>query len=294
MQRSLVQFPDNSKKWARVALRILPCLSIFFCIVLWSAQASGNGQTSSSADHDLRFEVATIKVHNANAPSLQGVQIDPGGRVRIVGVPFKTLARIALNQPFWAISGGDAWVEKTNYDVEAVPPENLYASITDLRHTWYTIDDPRLRQMLTALLIDRFHMQFHRETKIRAVYLLERSDRPLRLATSEHERRDDRGELIDTGFGSIGLAGNWDITDASMAQLANFASEFILHTPVKDATHLEGYFHYTSSMTVDMSEPDADASSFMAFISEVGLRLKKSQGPVETVVIDHAEKPSEN
>jgi len=291
--RSLVQLPDHSKKSARVALRVLIWLPILLCSALLPARALQDGPTSSSAGGDLRFEVATIKVHDPKAQSLQGVQIDPGGRVHIIGVDFKTLAKIALNRPYWAISGGEASMEKVNYDVEAVPPEGLRASLTDLRHTWYTIDDARLRQMLTALLVDRFHLEFHRETKIRTVYLLERSDKAPRLAPSEHVRRDDGGELVDPGFGSIGLAGSWAI-DASMKQLANFASEFVLHAPVEDQTHLEGYFHYRSSTTVDMSEPDAHGSSFMSFISELGLRLKKSQGPVETIVVDHAERPSEN
>ena len=291
MPRSLVQLSDNVKKWARVASRILIGLVALCCVL--PARAFENRQTATSAGSGLHFEVATIKVHNANAPSLQGVQIDPGGRVHIVGVDFKTLARIALNCPFWAISGGDAAIEKVNYDVEAVPPESLRASITDLRHTWYTIDDPRLRQMLTALLIDRFHLQFHRETKIRTVYLLERNGKVLRLVRSEDERRDDKGELINPGSGSIGLAGSWAV-DASMKQLANFASDFILHAPVQDETHLEGYFHYRSPVTIDMSDPDASGTSFMSFISELGLRLKKSQGPVETIVIDHVERPSEN
>lgn len=293
MPRSLTQFTFTSKKCRRVAGTVLSCLLIVLSSLPAPAQGRVDGLAHSPALNGLRFEVATIKVHDSGTPSVQGVQIDPGGRVRIIGVDIKTLARIALNRPFWAISGGDASIEKVNYDVEALPPENLRGGMTDLRHTWYTIDDPRLRQMLTALLIDRFHLEFHRETKVQTVYVLERSGKPLRLAPSEQERRDDRGELIDPGSGSIGLAGSWAM-DASMEQLANFASDFVLHAPVEDETHLEGYFHYRSPTSVDMSEPDAHGSSFMSFVSELGLHLKKSHGPVETIVIDHVERPSEN
>lgn len=278
----------------RIAAQVLSCLtSILFCCSLPLAGAS-QSQTAANANSDLRFEVATIKVHNPNVPSEQGVQVEAGGRVRIIAVNFKTLVRIALNCPFWAISGDDGSIGKLNYDVQAIPPENMRSSITNLKHTWYTIDDPRLRQMLTALLVDRFHLKYHRETKTGTIYILERTNKPLRLIASGHERRDEKGELIDAGFGSIGLAGRWDITDASMAQLANFASDFILHAPVQDQTHLQGTFHYRSNTLVDMSDPDVHTSSFIGFISELGLRLKKSQGPVETIVIDHAEKPSEN
>lgn len=203
------------------------------------------------------------------------------------------LVSIALQCPLWAVSGGDA-LGHINYDVEALPPENLRAGITDLRHTWYTIEDVQLRQMLTALLIDRFQLKFHRETRTGTIYLLQRSNKPLRLVLAERERRNEKDEIIDPGFGSIGLAGSWDISDMSMAQLANFTSDFVLHVPVLDETHLDGHFHYRSRAEVDRSQPGTHDSSFMAFISEMGLKLKKSQGPVESIVIDHVEEPTSN
>lgn len=281
------------EKPANALGRLSACL-VFLPGLLLPAQAPQDRNASPTSDGSLQFEVATIKVHDPSAVLGVGVHISPGGRIRIIGVGFKTLVEIALNRPLWAISESDASIEKVNYDLDAVPPENLRASVTNLKHTWYTIADERLRQMLTALLIERFQLRFHRETRIGTVYLLQRSNKPLRLVPSQRERRNEKGEDISPGFGSIGLAGNWDITDASMTQLANFASENILHVPVQDETHLDGYFHYRSPTDVDMSQPGVQESSFIGFVSEMGLRLKKSSGPVETIVIDHVEKPSEN
>ena len=38
----------------------------------------------------------------------------------------------------------------------------------------------------------------------------------------------------------------------------------------------------------------ADSESFKDLIREIGLKLEPAQGPVETFIIDHAEKPSPN
>jgi uncharacterized protein (TIGR03435 family) len=274
---------------------MVSCLaSILLFGLLASAQAPPTQTAPSTADGTLRFEVATIKPHDPKSAKLIGVQLFPGGRVEIIGVSFRTLVETALRVPYWEISRGEAWTEKDLYDLEAVPPEDLRASISNLKYTWYGIEDERLRQMLTTLLVDRFQLRFHRETKTGTVYLLQRGKRTFRLAASERAKRAENGETIDRGIGTIGAAGNWGIYDTSMSQLAKFASDVILHAPVFDETHLEGYFDYRSPTEVDMSNIESTDAAFPSFISEMGLRLKKSQGPVETIVIDHAEKPSEN
>lgn len=93
---------------------------------------------------------------------------------------------------------------------------------------------------------------------------------------------------------SIGAAGTWDMSDTSMKQLAKFAGDFIVRSPFVDDTHIDGYFDYRSATDVDMSNMDIVDAAFQDFLSEMGLCLKKSNGSVETIVIDHVEKPSEN
>src|SRR6185312_13129631 len=121
---------------------------------------------------------------------------------------------------YWQISGGEAWTEKDNYDIEAKPPENLRSRIKSLRYSWYEIRDPQLRGMLQALLIKRFQLQFHREIKIGDEYLLQQSGKTLRLHPVEipNAEEDPGGSR---GFESVGYAGGqWDISDAGMPYLA--------------------------------------------------------------------------
>lgn len=273
--------------------RLCLVLMLLWCSLLF-AKTSQSQTASTAADSRPRFEVATIKPHDPNSGKEIGVRLYPGGRVEIIGESFKALICTALHASWWQVSGGDSSSEKLLYDLEGVPPEDLRASITNLKYTWYGIEDERLRQMLTALLVDRFQLRFHREMKTGTVFALRRGKKSLRLVPSERARRAEIGEVIDPGMGTIGAAGNWSMSDTSMAQLAKFASEYILHAPVLDETHLEGYFDYRSKTEVDMSNMESTDAAFPGFISEMGLQLKKSEGPIETIVIDHVEKPSPN
>jgi uncharacterized protein (TIGR03435 family) len=204
------------------------------------------GPTQNAPEKLLEFEVATIKPTAPDSMQMVGVNVYPGGRVVIESVPLKTLISIAFNVSWWQISGGDQWIDKTEFNVEAKPPEAMRASLTDLRHSWYGIDDERLRQMLQALLIDRFQLKFHRQTKTGQVFLLEKSGKTPQLKPTSANPADANTSAYNAGFGSIGFAGTWVLYNTSMPQLAKFASDFALHCPVLDQTGLTGTFDYRS------------------------------------------------
>ena len=217
-------------------------------ITIAQAQSATQNDAVVSADTDQakppEFEVATIKPSDPAVPHGQGVEVFPAGRVVINGVNLKTLIMIAFNLSYWQITGGDGWAEKDDYDVDAKAPENAQPPEFNLRHTLFGMDDERLRQMLQSLLIDRFQLKFHRETKSGTVYLLERSGKPLKLQPG---KVNPTGASSDSGtFGSIGWAGHWVLADTTMAHLAKFAADFYLHRPVVDRTGLAGTFNYWS------------------------------------------------
>ena len=84
--------------------------------------------------------------------------------------------------------------------------------------------------------------------------------------------------------------------NTTMPQLARFAADYVLHATVMDRTNLPGAFDYRQA------EPPSDADvdyrdtndAFLRFLPEIGLKLERTKGPVETLVIDHAERPSSN
>jgi uncharacterized protein (TIGR03435 family) len=247
---------------------------------------AGQHDKSGEPDDLSAFEVATVKPVDPNPKVIHsmGVNVRPGGRVEINDFPLKTLIGVAFHVGYWQISGGDDWIGKVEYDVVADPPESYRATMPNPRHSLFAIEDEHLCQMLQTLLIDRFQLKIHKETKTGRVYLLERNGKALALRPTE----------AGPAFSSIGWAEHWDISNTAMPQLAKFASDFVLHGPVVDRTGLGGYFDYRSPPEEPEVYQKDQNGSFLSMLRDVGLKLSLSKGPVETLVIDHAEKPSPN
>lgn len=260
-------------------------ISLFLAFIF---VASCAGQQSAAVSPE--FEVASVKPIDPKASMhMTGLQIYPGGRVVIPTASLKGLIATAFGVSYWQISGGEAWMEKDQYDLEAKPAANLQPAITNLRHGLFDIGDERLRGMLQALLADRFHLQFHLETKTGKVYLLEKKGNTKGLPVTD----DDSGSSS-----SIGFAGSkWNMFNTSMPQLAKFAADYVLRAPVSDRTELKGHFDYRQSATLPDSEVDhsgANFGPFLLFLQKMGLKVTTVSGPVQTFVIDSAEKPSPN
>jgi len=69
---------------------------------------------------------------------------------------------------------------------------------------------------------------------------------------------------------------------------------------VVDKTGLTGFYDLTLpdlkrlSMAPSATSPEADESIFTVLPEVLGLRLESAKGQVDTLVIDHVERPSEN
>jgi uncharacterized protein (TIGR03435 family) len=238
------------------------------------------------------FEVATIKPFDtSNGVMEAGVKVYPGGRLVVHAEPLKALIMAAYDVGYWQLSGGETWMEKDVYDVEAKAPE--HSGEYSLRHTRFGIGDERVRQMLQTLLADRFQLKLRRETKTGAIYLLEKTGKTLQLKPTKYT--EDQPLYGTAGFsGEIEyVGGHWFVFDSSIPQLAKFASDHILHRPVIDQTGIDGSFDYKDT-DVKIEQEQNFQGSFPFFIQEIGLKLTPSKGPVETLVIEHAEKPSPN
>lgn len=88
--------------------------------------------------------------------------------------------------------------------------------------------------MLQALLIDRFQLIYHFETRISKVFLLERRGKPLRLKPVQVPHGDSKPSTREGGMGFA--AGGWGLSRITMPQLAKFAGDYYLHQPVLDKT----------------------------------------------------------
>jgi uncharacterized protein (TIGR03435 family) len=150
--------------------------------------------------------------------------------------------------------------------------------------------------MLQSLLIDRFELKHHREMREGPVYLLTRNgSKPLKM----QEAKDKNAYPWSGGLGGGGILGDGLAgINESMADLA-WRLSWYLEQPVLDRTGIAGSFDFR----VEYRSGDAQAiattraeviSMILATVQDLGLKLEPSRGPVERVVIEHAEKPSSN
>ena len=90
------------------------------------------------------------------------------------------------------------------------------------------------------------------------------------------------------------VGGRWSIRAMTMPQFAKVGADYCIHAPILDRTGLSGSFDYTqkeSDLDPAYSGPAVEAR-FMGLISELGLKLTRTKGPVETFIIDSAAKPN--
>jgi uncharacterized protein (TIGR03435 family) len=93
-----------------------------------------------------------------------------------------------------------------------------------------------------------------------------------------------------------------------MGDFAGLLQAAVLDRPVVDQTGLQGRFDFPLKWTPDESQfadmgmkipppkdnADAPPGLFTAIQEQIGLKLESTKAPVEVLVIDHVEKPSEN
>ena len=94
--------------------------------------------------------------------------------------------------------------------------------------------------------------------------------------------------------GMLGLgATNLNGRGATIPMLANQLAGRIGRS-VLDKTGLTGYYEFQLKWAPLGATDSADPDLFAAIQEQLGLKLESSRGPVEVLVIDRAEKPSEN
>jgi uncharacterized protein (TIGR03435 family) len=176
--------------------------------------------------------------------------------------------------------------------------------------------DARMEQMfgpmLETLLEDRFGLTLHRETRELPVYIMTPANGGLRIkATKEgscialdlNHANETSPKFCGRMTGRVN--GERVIDDAYGMTMAEIASRFLanrLDRPVIDQTGIAGTFdaHLEFSRDNGANAPgnsvddSGGLSIFTAVQAQLGLELKPARGPVETLVVDHAEKPDAN
>ena len=211
----------------------------------------------------------TARTHIYNSPH--------NSEFKAVNVTLRDLLEVAWSLPETQIYNGPTWAETDKFDLEAKSDAKLDAQLAALSAEQ---GKEQKRQMLRALLIERFQLTAHPETRELPIYALIAAKGGPKLTPAT-----TNGTTMDSGRGHINISGG----DDSLAILA-FEISWRLGRPVIDQTALKGRYEIALKWSDEADGP----SLFTAIQEQLGLKLESTKGPVPVLIIDHAEKPTQN
>jgi uncharacterized protein (TIGR03435 family) len=243
-----------------------------------------------SANSNPGFEVATIKPSEPGRPGkLFTVR---GQNVVTVNTTVSDLITMAYDIHVKQITGAPAWLESEKYDLEVKPDEPGQPNVR------------QLKGIIQKLLADRFQLKFHRDKQELSVYAITVAKTGAKLARSQA----DPNSLPGLFFGRGAPGTNFNVRNATLAEVASVLQGSVLDKPVVDQTGLSEKYDFTLKFTPDpgqmagfggpqpppAADLDAPPDLFTAFQQQLGLRLTSTKAPADVLVIDRVEKPSAN
>lgn len=267
------QYPQISAFSRGTASLLLASVPLVLTCASLPAAGQGNPQP-------LAYDVASIKVNKSGSGN---VNVDTTRTSYTASnVSLEDLIEGTYGIRHDLIFGGPSWIRSTRFDVLAkiVDPD-----LTALKK----LPPEQIRLLLQPILADRFHLKVHTETRTLAVYELVVAKGGPKFAASADTSGANEGTSIQNA-----------VLTAHAIPLSSLASTLSnqLHQTVIDRTALAGRFDINLSWTYaygpDATPESSMASIFTALREQLGLKLQSSKGPVEVLVVDEAEMPSEN
>jgi uncharacterized protein (TIGR03435 family) len=292
-------------------------MSIAMVLIITGTLVSVNAQ--ERGEGTPAFDVASIKP-NRTGRGLAIVALQPSGRVSTENMAVRDLIVTAYGIDEVQLVGLPAWATAERFGIEA--------------RTNGDVTNDQARLMLRSLLADRFRLIVHHETRTLPALVLVRArkDRTLgdRIKQSGAECRritpppgvplppppppGPAGGIrpilpkdLDTrrACGAMAIAGWLSARSISMERFAQVLSVYT-RRPVLDRTTLEGEFDIDLSFTPEFETvgpltpgggppPNQDGPSlFTAVQEQLGLKLESQRAPIDVLVVDRLERPSEN
>jgi uncharacterized protein (TIGR03435 family) len=259
------------------------------------------------------FEVASVKAAPSDSRGFRFASL-PGGTLSVRNNALRNLLLNAYDVRNFQLAGLPGWADSERYDIDAKAPSNPTRG--------------QMMQMLQSLLADWFKLKAHRETRELTVFVLTAAKGGIKLqpwkegscTVAEPGRplpQPAPGQLAVKPCGNNvvlprGPNMEWNATKIGMAGLTMVLSSILGHRVIDNTgytatfdLHLEWSRDESPGAISGAAEPSdaerplaaADAtgpSIFAVLQQQLGLKLETSKGPVEILMIDHVEKPSEN
>jgi uncharacterized protein (TIGR03435 family) len=232
------------------------------------------------------FEVATIKPNNSGNPG-KGFTVR-GREILTINTSLADLLTFAYNIHLRQIVNGPSWMENDKYDITGRPQAEGVPN------------DRQIRAMIKNLVIERFKLTVHTDSKELPAYVLTVVSSGPKLT----ENTSNPNGLPGLGFGA---PGRMRVVNATMGDFASVMQGTVLDRPVVDKTGLKGRYDFTLNWTPDegqfrgipippqpKDDPNAPPGLFTAIQEQIGIKMDRTNAPVEVIVIDKVDKPTDN
>ena len=288
---------------AAIALTVPVALGLTRLIPLYDQILHSTGPLPS-------FEVASIRPWKRPPPPPPGEQViservekrssvRTSDRIQFIGQA-ELLIASAYNLPIGSersrIIGSPDWAsnEENSYEVQAKIESSIFAAMQSKTAAQQREEVELMEQ---SLLAERFKLKVHFERRQMQTFALVVAKSGPKLTSAKN------GEINKLAAVSRGEETEMTATSVTMDQLVHFpigiSGPEIGGHPIVDQTGLKGTYDFTLKWSSQQSaagqENRADAPAFFTAIQEqLGLKLVPSKGPVEVIVVDHIERPTEN
>lgn len=176
------------------------------------------------------------------------------------------------------------WAEDRNgyYDIEA--------------RAATPVSESECKLMVRTLLADRFKLAARWETKLSSVYelvVVKNGPKMPRVADADRAR----GVFISLNGNQMQSLAAEPLRGLTMPELAGWLAAFGAQRPVIDKTGLEGLYKITLSFGITprgATTPSEYPDLFTAVQEQLGLKMQDAKDPVDTLIVDHMEKPDAN
>jgi uncharacterized protein (TIGR03435 family) len=266
---------DRSRRWPYALAWIVATIAL------------GDAQFLAQPSATPEFDVASVKPQPFTGQGSVGIFVR-GDTLDAEHVSLFSLVTFAYNLRDVQLSGGPAWVKSG-----VLVSSELYQVIAK------TTGDPPpamevFRQMLQALLAKRFQLRLHHVSRDLPIYNLVVGKSGPKLKESP---ADAKFNFAASAAGRLGV--RIAATHMTMQELIDHQLGAYTDRPIFDKTVLTAAYDFTSQFTVENypvgQEPGPnDPPALITAVQDLGLKLEPGTAPFDTVVIDHAERPSAN
>jgi uncharacterized protein (TIGR03435 family) len=255
----------------------------------------------------LSYDVATIKPVDSNTAD-RVVKLPPGGFLSPLSI--RRYIMNAYGAIYAAqVVGGPDWINKDAYDIKGKAPDDLEAAFQKTK-----IEDllNQNRMMQQSLLADRFHLKAHFETRVLPVYEIVPAKGGLKItevpAPPERKPGDPPVHIrscdpLPPGSSATTLNSNglrvFSGCAIKIQSLVRPIGPDAGDRPIVDHSGFTGYFDVKDLTWAPLGDAGAtaapDAPSLSGALEQkLGLKLVPAKDPIEVLVIDSIDRPSEN